>query len=226
MKPLIILHLFYVDLWDEYNNYIKEIDVDFDLIVTISGNTDNISETIMSLYPNTKIIEVPNKGLDIGPFLLVLKYLKENNLEYSHIVKLHTKKSHYNRSGLGLSWRTALIGSIMGTPEIFRNNLELISNGSNVKMCGSNRWVLKAPRSPYYKTMNKFNIKIIQSCFIGGSMFIADYKLILDSFTINLIDELYDMMPEGYVRDYSVAHDMERVFGFIVEDKGYQIRGV
>lgn len=226
MKPLIILHLYYIDLWDEFKDYFNKISVEFDLIVTICNNTNNISQIITDSYPNAKIIEVPNKGLDVGPFLLVLKYLKENNLEYSHIVKLHTKKSHYNSSGLGISWRKALVESVIGSDEIFKSNLNLISDDSLVKMCGSQRWLLKSPRSAHAKVMDSLNIKIVQSGFIGGTMFISDYKLILNSFTIEQLTELYNKMPDGYIRDHSIAHDMERVFGFIVEDKGYQIRGV
>ena len=226
MKPLIVLHLYYIDLWNEYKSYFEKLNVEFDLIVTICENTNNISQTIKNSYPDAKIIEVPNKGLDVGPFLLVMMYLKENNLDYSHIVKLHTKKSHYNSSGLGNTWRKALVECLIGSSEIFQTNLNLISTDPNVKMCGSQRWLLRAPRSSHAKVMESLGIKINQSGFIGGTMFIADYKLMINSFTIEQLIDFYDKMPSGYVRDYSIAHDMERVFGFIVEDKGYKIRGV
>jgi lipopolysaccharide biosynthesis protein len=225
MKPLIVLHLFYIELWDEFKNYFDKLDVEFDLIVTIIDGTKNITDTIKSSYPNAKIIEVHNKGLDIGPFLLVLKYLKENNLEYSHIVKLHSKKSHYNEE-LGRNWRNALVDSLMGTPETFKSILTLMKNDPRVKMCGCKRWLLRGHRGQHMDTMNSLNIKTQSSGFIGGTMFISDYNLLLESFTVNQLNELYDKMPVGYVRDFSIAHDMERVFGFIVEDKGYQIRGV
>lgn len=226
MKPLIVLHLYYTDLWGEFKNYFDNLYVDFDLFVTITGNTNNIREIITESFPNAKIFELPNKGLDVGPFLFILKYLKENNLEYSHIVKLHTKKSHYNNSGLGVSWRKALVESIIGSAEIFNSNLSLITTNSYVKMCGSKQWLIKALKSQHAKVLNELKIKIPSSGFIGGTMFICDYKLMIESFTIEQLTEFYNKMPDGYVRDFSIAHDMERVFGFIVEDKGYQIRGV
>jgi hypothetical protein len=70
------------------------------------------------------------------------------------------------------------------------------------------------------------NIKSTSSCFIGGTMFICDYKLIVDFFSIELLNKLYNMMPNGYVRDHTYAHDMERVFGFIIEENGFSIKGV
>lgn len=225
MKPLIILHLYYIDLWDEFKEYFKKQVIEFDLIITITENTNNIVEVIKTSFPNAIIFTLPNKGLDIGPFLHVLKYLKENELVYSHIVKLHTKKSHYN-TGLGVSWRKSLVDCLISTPEIFQSNLNLISKDLHVKMCGSKRWLLKGYRHQHTKIMDKIGVKIQNSRFIGGTMFISDYNLILDAFTIDQLTELYDMMPVGYIRDYSIAHDAERLFGFIIEDKGYEIRGV
>lgn len=226
MKPLIILHLFYPDMWGEFNEYFKKLDEEFDLIVTTTeGNTD-ISDEIKKSYPDCNIFVLPNKGLDIGPFLYVLKHLKENNLEYSHIVKVHSKKSHYNSTGLGKFWRDSLVKSIIGTPETFKNNLKLISTSNTYKMCGSQVWLLSAGRNQHRTILNMLDIKKPVSSFIGGTMFICDYKLLVDFFTIEQLDELYNMMPNGYIRDHSFAHDMERVFGFIVEEKGFSIKGV
>lgn len=226
MKPLIILHLFYPEMWDEFKGYFEKLDVDFDLMISITEDKDNISETIKKTYPDCKIFILPNKGLDVGPFLYILKYLKENNLEYSHIVKLHSKKSHYNSSGLGLTWRTTLMNCLIGSSDIFKSNLSLITNDPVYKMCGSKTWLLRSNRNQHINLLNKLNLKKPNSLFIGGTMFISDYKIIVDFFTIDQLNDLYDKMPNGYTRDGSIAHDMERVFGYIIEDKGFQIKGV
>ena len=226
MKPLIILHLYYTEMWDEFNDYFKKLDTDFDLIVTIPDENKEFCETIQKSYKECKIFILPNKGLDIGPFLIVLKYLKENNLEYSHIVKLHTKKSHYNPFDLGLTWRNSLVKPLIGSSDIFKSNLDLISNSCTIKMCGSSKWLLRTNRGNHEKTLTYLNVTSKTSSFIGGTIFISDYKTIVDFFTIEQLDNLYNRMPIGYVRDNSVAHDIERVFGFIMEDKGYLIKGV
>lgn len=226
MKPLIILHLFYPEMWEGFNEYFKKLDVDFDLMVSITEDKKEIIDTIKLSYPEVKVFVLPNKGLDVGPFLHILKYLKENNLEYSHIVKLHTKKSHYNISGLGDSWRKTLVDCLIGNNEIFKSNLDTITNSPTYKMVGSRVWLLRAARNSHITIMNLLNIKTPVSSFIGGTMFICDYKIMVDFFTIGQLDELYNMMPNGYVRDHTFAHDMERVFGFIVEEKGFSIKGV
>lgn len=225
MKPLIILHLFYPEMWEEFKTYFDKLETDFDLMISITEDRTYISDTIKESYPNCKIFVLPNKGLDIGPFLQILKYLKENNLEYSHIIKLHSKKSHYNSSGLGERWRNALIKCLIDSSDIFKRNLSIISN-SNYKMVGCASWLLRTSRNAHKTVMDILNIKKETSSFIGGTMFICDYKLIFDFFSIEQLEMLYNMMPNGYVQDHSYAHDMERVFGFIVEEKGFSIKGV
>lgn len=218
--------MFYPEMWEGFNEYFKKLDVDFDLMVSITEDKKEIIDTIKLSYPEVKVFVLPNKGLDVGPFLHILKYLKENNLEYSHIVKLHTKKSHYNSSGLGDSWRKTLVDCLIGNNEIFKSNLDTITNSPTYKMVGSRVWLLRAARNSHITIMNLLNIKTPVSSFIGGTMFICDYKIMVDFFTIGQLDELYNMMPNGYVRDHTFAHDMERVFGFIVEEKGFSIKGV
>ena len=226
MKPLIILHLFYPEMWEEFKRYFDNLGIDFDLMISITEDNKKILETIKSSFPDSKIFVLPNKGLDVGPFLHILKYVKENNLKYSHIVKLHTKKSHYNSSGLGDSWRNSLVKCLIGTPDTFKTNLDCITDSHTYKMVGSKTWLLRAGRNSHITIMNKLNIKRPVSSFIGGTMFICDYDLMVNFFTVEQLDELYNMMPNGYVRDHTFAHDMERVFGFIVEEKGFSIKGV
>lgn len=226
MKPLIILHLFYTEMWDEFKDYFNKLDTEFDLMVTIPIEQREFGEIIRNTYAKCKILYLPNKGLDIGPFLCVLKYLKLNNLEYSHIVKLHTKKSHYHPTGFGTTWRNSLVDCLIGSSDIFKSNLDLISNSVTIKMCGSKKWLLKTNRGRHEKTLSYLKITSKSGSFIGGTIFISDYKTIVDFFTIEQLDKLYEEMPIGYVQDHSVAHDLERVFGFIMEDKGYIIKGV
>lgn len=222
-KVLIILHLFYVELWEEFKKKLLNLDSEFDLIVSLCEDIEDFERQILKTFPNAKIIRLPNKGLDIGPFLKVLKYLKENYLEYDYLVKLHTKKSHYDES-LGTAWRTELVNSIVGDKETFKNNLDLLDRTSN-KMCGSQKWCFLIGTARY---KDAFKLPRLDDTanFIGGTMFIVDYNVLLSSFTIDDLDILYNLMPVGYVRDHSIAHHMERILAFVVQNKGYKVIGV
>lgn len=224
MKILVVFHLFYTEMWEEFRDKLLNLKTDLDLIVTLCETNGDISNKIKESFPNATILKYPNKGLDIGPFLKVLKYLKENNLEYDYLIKIHTKMSHYNKI-LGTAWRNELVNSIIGDKETLENNLALMDR-SRFKMCGSKKWFLATRADNYMNTFNLPHVKGKILNFIGGTMFIVDYNVLLSSFTIEDLDILYEKMPNGYKRDHSPAHHMERIFGFVVQNKGYQIIGV
>lgn len=224
MKTVIIFHLFYLELWEEFKTKLLNLNDNFDLIVTIPDNKLFFQEIIKKSFPNATIFSFPNKGLDIGPFLKILKHLKENKLKYDYLVKIHTKKSTYN-TNLGTIWRNDLVNSIIGNKEKFENNLNILKD-NEFKMCGSKNWLLTASIEQFNKTFELTNLKNGLAKFIGGTMFIVDYNVLLNSFTIEQLDTLYEKMPTTYKRDHTPAHDMERIFGFVVQNKGYKIIGV
>lgn len=224
MKIIVTLQLYYTEMWDEFKNKLLNLQTDFDLIVTLCDSKPNISKKIKKDFPNAIILRLPNKGLDIGPFLKTLKYLKENKLEYDYLIKIHSKKSHYNER-LGKIWRNDLVDSIIEDKETLENLIALMDK-TKYKMCGSRKWFIPSKADKYMCVMNLPKLKGKASHFIGGSMFIVDYHILIDSITLEEIDRLYEKMPNGYVRDYTIAHHMERIFGFIVENKGYKVIGV
>lgn len=224
MKIVVVLHLFYNDMWEEFKNRLISLNTDFDLIVTMCEDNEDISDEIKETFPNVTIFKYPNKGLDIGPFLKVLKYLKENTLEYDYLIKLHTKKSHYNKF-LGIAWRKELLDAIIGSKETLDKNLAMMEE-SEVKMCGSKKWVISTKVDRYTNFFKLPDIKEEVAEFVGGTMFIVDYNVMVDSFTIDELDKIYEQMPNGYKRDHSSAHTMERILGFVVKNKGYKVIGV
>ena len=194
MKILIVLHLFYHDLWGEFKEKLNNIETDFDLIVTLSEDNEDFSSEIKKTFPN------------------------------DYLIKIHSKKSVYNIS-MGNIWRNDLINSIMGDKNILTKNLELLKNSEN-KMCGSKKWCIPVNANKYMEIFKMPNLENKIVNFIGGTMFIVDYNVMLNSFSVKDLDELYEKMPMGYIRDHSVAHKMERILGFVVQNKGYKVIGV
>jgi lipopolysaccharide biosynthesis protein len=72
-KVCVILHLYYVDLWGYFLPYLKIIDTDIDLYVTItdghSGQFTDIQDAIFLHFPQAHIYSLPNRGMDVAPFL-------------------------------------------------------------------------------------------------------------------------------------------------------------
>jgi hypothetical protein len=75
---------------------------------------------------NLVIIEVKNKGMDIGIFLVSLLYLRENNLNYEYLIKLHTKTDD--------RFREHVCEHLIGSKETINKNIELLKNDKSIGM--------------------------------------------------------------------------------------------
>lgn len=213
----VVLHLYYTDLWKYFEDKLKNIETRFDLYVTLCDGNDDISDAILKSFPNAKICSLPNKGQDIGPFLLTLEKIRNKN--YNSLIKLHSKKSICSKQYNGDKWRDSLVNSLISSDEKINENLHLLKD-SDYKMCGSKEWLLGNHTDG--SALDYFD----QYEFIGGTMFMVDFKLITKLLSTNIIHEWYDKMPEGYVEDLSFTHRIERLLGKIIIDAGYKIKGV
>jgi len=75
---------------------------------------------------NLVIIEVKNKGMDIGVFLLSLLYLRDHDLNYKYLIKLHTKTDD--------RFREHVCEHLIGSKEIIRKNIEILDKDNNIGM--------------------------------------------------------------------------------------------
>lgn len=226
-KVCVILHLYYVDLWSYFLPYLKRIDTDIDLYVTItdghSGNFTDIHDAIMSEFPQTYIYSSPNKGMDIAPFILIMNEISLARKTYDVIIKLHSKKSLAHSFELGERWRNQLTDALLGSlPKLQNNYLSCLN--SNSKMVGSSAWILNEKVSGFEQQFFSENINFTDYEFVGGTMFMVDFNLIMDWFLEQSIyKRFYNQFEDGYIGDGSIAHQLERVLGCLVKVKGKEI---
>lgn len=222
-KVCVILHLYYVDLWGYFLPYLKRIDTDIDLYVTItdghSGSFTDIHDAIMSEFPQSHIYSLPNRGMDVAPFLYVMNEISLSKKTYDVIIKLHSKKSLAHSFELGERWRNQLTDALLGSlPKIQNNYLSCLN--SNSKMVGSSAWILNEKVSGFEQQFFSENINFTDYEFIGGTMFMVDFNLIMDWFLEQSIyKRFYNQFEDGYIGDGSIAHQLERVLGCLVKVK-------
>jgi lipopolysaccharide biosynthesis protein len=227
----VVLHLYYTDLFEYFYSYLKNIREDHDIYITlIEGHyEESILETIESKLKNSKVFILENKGMDIAPFFFVLNEINKRNVEYDCILKLHTKKSLVHGASLGENWRNELIMPLLYSSERITDNLSIIKNDSKYKMLASHKWILPT-RVKGFETI--FTSTPIDNSrlfyqFVGGTMFMVDFKLIMDWFVQENIFERFDNeFPKGYVADDTIAHHLERLFGYLIHIKNCSILGV
>tara|TARA_B100002019_G_scaffold268657_1_gene260811 strand:+ start:2257 stop:2883 length:627 start_codon:yes stop_codon:yes gene_type:complete len=205
----IILHIYHTDLWRYFEEKLKSLDTQFDLYITLCDEVEDISKDILKSFPSANITKYPNKGQDIGPFLRVIKDIRHK--DYNYLIKLHTKKSENfeckYQPEKGAMWRDELVNPLISSDETIIKNISMLEQ-TKYKMCGSEKWLLE------------------NNSFIGGTMFMVDFKILSSCLTDELIDKWYVKMPRGYVQDGSFTHQVERLLGKIILDKGYKIKGV
>jgi len=226
-KVCVILHLYYVDLWGYFLPYLKRIDTDIDLYVTItdghSGSFTDILDAIMSEFPKSYIYSLPNKGMDVAPFIYVMNQIFLSGNTYDVMIKLHSKKSLAHSYELGERWRNQLTDALLGSLPKLQNGY-FACVGSEKAMVGSSAWIQTQKVVGYEQQFFNEEITFNDYEFVAGTMFMANFKLIMDWFVSEKIYErFYDKFEEGYIGDGSIAHNLERVFGCLIKLKGHNI---
>jgi hypothetical protein len=241
-KPVcVILHLYYPELWEYFSHHLKKITTEFDLYISTTTDVDNVygfvpqikfddvEDSIISEYPESKIYKLQNKGMDIAPFIYVLNEIASSEMIYDVIIKLHSKKSlHDNPDGTitesGADWRDNLVNALLVNSQTFEFNFSVIKTTDH-KMVSSSHWI-KAQGCDGWE--NQYISQEIPSGiyyeFVAGSIFMVDFNLIMNWMKEeSIFERYYDDFPLGYVGNHSIAHHIERIFGLLLFVKGYQI---
>jgi lipopolysaccharide biosynthesis protein len=226
-KVCVILHLYYVDLWGYFLPHLKRIDTDIDLYVTItdghSGHFTDIHDAIMADFPQSYIYSLPNRGMDVAPFLYVMNEIFLSGRTYDAMIKLHSKKSLAHSFELGERWRNQLTDALLGSlPKLQNGYFSCV--GSDKAMVGSSAWIQIQKVIGYEQQFFNEQITFNDYEFVAGTMFMANFKLIMNWFVHQSIyDRFYNEFQEGYIGDGSIAHQLERVLGCLVKVKGNNI---
>jgi len=112
-KLAVVVHLYYPEMWPTFAAKLKNINVPFDLYVTVMKRDSGIQITpINHHHRNTNIITVANRGRDVLPFVVVAGRLRELR-NYDYILKLHSKKTEHRTDGS--QWLTELLDDLLPT---------------------------------------------------------------------------------------------------------------
>jgi|GEM_PF-5932189 len=245
LKIAVLCHLFYIDLWPEIRQYLKNIEMPFDLYINLVKESASIAELeavkyeIEGFHPGAVIIISENRGLDIGGTLKLIQVVSDNKREYDLFLKIHTKKSKKSTTKeVGRRWRLELLNSLLGSPYIVNGIVTLFRENENIGMIGPKTWLIKAKDDFHFavginepgihEICRKFNIKkdIHDLEFIGGTMFWIDARVIADKLKSLDINSIVNNMEPGYFIDNrmsTITHSLERVFGLMILESGKEI---
>jgi len=221
----VILHLYYLEMWDEILNYLSNLDKQFDLFVTIPYGVDISEKIIKESFPDAQIYRCENRGRDVAPFLTVFSAISK--LEYKYICKIHTKKSPHIINGV--EWRQDILGKLLGSPKVVLQIKNAFDEHPD--------WGIIAPQAhvvphSYYWSVNAKNVirlansvgiptNDIKFSFVAGSMFWFRPQALSLVLKTGLLTKDFDR--EQGQHDGTLAHAFERFFGMVIDYTGYKI---
>lgn len=221
----VVLHLYYIELYEEMKEKLKYLENKFDLYININNNSGiEFFKKVLSDFPNAKIYSCENRGRDILPFIEMMKDILP--LDYKYICKIHSKKSLHRVDGD--RWRNHLIDSLLSSKEKIvkiKNQLDsgigiIVAKGnifSYQEWIGSNDEMVK-------QFAKKADIKIPNDfTFPAGSMFWFNPNIFEK--LVRYVDLSKFDFEKGQI-DGTKAHAVERVFGILCLDSNKVIKEI
>lgn len=213
LRPLIILHLYYTEMAEEFATRLAKINHTFDLVITLTQESETAISQFNSIHhcQNLKVLITENKGRDIFPFVAALKQLDLSS--YNAICKIHSKKSPQLETGD--AWRNTILDRLLTTEAVAK--IENILNfDKHFGLIGPQESLLFSKACYYnsewtYKFLKKLNYQFNEIPFFAGTMFWINPKIapqIIDFETRHF----HYSNPSHYQPDRLPEHAMERIF--------------
>jgi len=231
------VHLFYDDLISEIINKTNNIPAFFDLYIS-TNSLDKKNKIMNYINKNSKsknfeVMIVENKGRDIMPFLLQMKYKIKR---YKYICHIHTIKSIF--IDIGENWRKYLYNNLLGNENIVKEILSDLENNEKLGftfpenyyeillLFGEqlNRLKKKSMKYLLNKLFHNFKLKIGKKIvFPIGNMFWAKTNAIFQIFNENFEKKI----PEEFgQKDTIIILGIERIWLYIVQANGYYYKTI
>lgn len=224
-----IIHVFYEDLIEEIAEKTLHLPSDTDYYITIPDNQPELFQAASDHFPNARVFAVENRGRDILPFIEVLKYILP--LNYDLLVKIHSKKTLHRSDGI--SWRQDVYDKLLGSPDVVNAIINAFKQNPNSGIIGprghvlDSRFYMGGNRSIISELIKRVNLPDgtpLEFPFVASTMFWARpeiFKPIVEA------DFHADEFPaEPLPVDSTLAHALERFFGLLAVQQGFNIETI
>ena len=223
------LHLFYLDLIDDFYAYLSNMPFEFDLLVSIVDDTKkNLVQQKFQGLPHLEhciVRVVPNRGRDVAPFIIGFGDILD---DYEYVAHIHSKKSLYTGAEQQ-KWRDYLLDSLLGSREkIQKIFAEFVKNerlgivyprpSVNIPYMAFT-WLSNRAVGMYL--LSRLGVRPNATeyfDFSAGTMFWARTKAIHRIYSSGL--RLDDFPEEKRQNDGTIAHAIERSLVLLVMDEG------
>ncbi|TDR85416.1 rhamnan synthesis F family protein [Enterovirga rhinocerotis] len=224
LRVATVAHVYYPELWPAIRAAHATLPAGARLIVTAPARQAALLAERAAGDPLVDVVEVPNRGRDIAPFLHLLQSGRLDGLDA--VLKIHTKRSPHLRDG-DLRRRllyAALAGSRKATASILAQFAD-----PKVGLVGLS-WCFRS--APPYWMANRDRVEALAARmegrpalgFFEGSMFWVRPSALAPLRALRL--ETSDFEEEGGQLDGALHHAVERVFPIAAAAAGFETRSL
>lgn len=235
LRILVHVHLYYHEMWPELCSALKNLEgLKWDLFVTITNYDLATEDQVKAFKSDAKIIALPNRGFDVGPFFEVLNLVDLS--KYDLVIKLHTKRDmpkHSTISGIldvsGDKWRNDLLSFIASRENLYKC-LQAFKTDPNLGMagkyrliqrfskCGSYRSYVLEKASDFFESVGLHPYPSHEFDFIAGTMFIVRAKILNKMKSLDLGALSFEITQRG-INERDLAHLLEYYMGWLVSSQ-------
>ena len=221
----VIVHAFYADIWREIRDRLRTWQIPFRLYVSLpEGRYGDVTAQLQQEFPAATVIEVPNRGRDIAPFLALAKAAVSDGMDI--LCKVHTKRSAHLSNGE--EWRRDLLQKVLGWGDYPKSVVSAFQENPAIGLVipqghatsadrhwGANRLqVLRLAKRIRYRGLSANFV------FPAGSMFWIRADALRPILELGLGVE--DFEEEAGQVDGTLAHALERLLPLAAKLRGYR----
>lgn len=237
-RTLVVIHLYYPQLWKELLECVRSIDGDKDVVVTYAD--ESAVDAARRDLPAARFLLCENRGFDVWPFLFALQQVDLDS--YSMVVKLHTKRNidfgydfkfngyHFN----GPTWRERLI-SFCATPQAWARTKRVLRY-PGIGMAADRHVIVGRRHVRYDHAERAYDAALAEinalggrpvgssaGRFVAGTMFAAKPEALKLLLRRDFKPEMFPVSEHVKISDCQYAHVVERMMGLAVGSCGQRI---
>ena len=218
-------------MWGYFKVRLKtllEYDATTQFFITLPEDKIKFRKTILSYFPNAKVILVKNKGRDVLPFIDILNEIVN---KYDFLLKIHSKKSKHRLDGS--EWLEDLVESLISDKkDILSSTIAVLQKEDTgiigpsgqylplaINLPANGKYIRKFLRKKYHYFKTR---KVLKNSFDYGFFFFFLFWASLDALMPIIYFKISeaDFSEETGQIDGTLAHALERLLCLIPELDG------
>jgi glycosyltransferase involved in cell wall biosynthesis len=226
-KICVLLHLYYIEMFDELASYIENIEFETDVVINLVDTTwaPELYHEIFNHFPEARVIISPDQGRDIGGFSRLLSFVDFRR--YDLFLFIHSKRSPQLFEYQGRRWRQGLLDPIVGSPAVASARIEGMRANPRIGITAGKAWrdtgvLLNAKKYDELLDAARISPEARDCEFVAGTMFFTRTEVAKR--LCGVLSELH--FEDGHDKDLDFhldgqyAHAVERLIGNLVKDEG------